>query len=142
MFDEKIPQKLERVKVMVSGSSSEEHPGWAWIKKWSPKEAFWRGFRKAAKIVAVLIGLILPLAFLEPFAFMVWGSIVILGSILFLGPILHLKYWEEAISFFYVEAKCSYCHEKAKLTPFLTTSFKNEFKVLCPECGQTSTVRK
>jgi hypothetical protein len=137
MLKEKLPDGLVFISVLVVDSSGDQQAGRAAVKRWTPKESFLRGFRKAAKIVSVLIAGCLPFAFLEPFAFMVWGSLVIGGLVLVLGPFLHLKYGSEAESFFYVEAKCPHCQVEGKLNPYVSTAFASRFTLLCPACGQT-----
>jgi hypothetical protein len=141
MLPEKVPSELSFAPVSVRDSSGKEGLGRVAYKEWESKEAFWRGFKKSAKIVGILIALPLPFLFLEPFAFMVWGSAVIFGSLLFIGPYLHMKYWGEAFSFFYVEAECPYCRKSGKLNPYVSTELQEEFTVLCSACGQTSIAR-
>lgn len=138
MFKEKVPTDFVFQAVALVDSAGVRTSGRAAIKKWTPKESFWRGFKRAARIVAILIGACLPFAFLEPFAFMVWGSVAIGTVVLIIGPILHLKYWQETESFFYVEAECPQCHQQGKLNPYVSTSFAQSFTVLCSACGQTS----
>jgi len=141
MLKEQIPADLEYKAVWVLDSSLREYPGQAAFKQWTPREAFFRGFRRSARIVALLFIVPLPFAFLEPFAFMVWGSLALGGLLLVLGPYLHLKYWGETRSFFFVEAECPHCHASGKLKPYVSTSFLEEFTVLCPLCGQSSSVQ-
>ena len=140
MLREKTPKHLTFESVFVLDSSGKKHPGLAAIKKWTSKEAFNRGFKKSAKIVGTLIAITLPFAFMEPFAFMVWGSIALGITLLFVGPFLHMTYWNEPVSFFYVETSCPYCKQKVKLTSYVSTAFADEFTALCPNCGQTSRV--
>lgn len=141
MLDEKIPDQLQYKSVIVLDSSAKSYPGRVAIRSWTSGEAFWRGFKRSAKIVGVLVGIPLPFAFLEPFAFMVWGSVVIASAVLFVGPFLHMTYWEESVSFFFVESECPYCHKYDRMTPYVSTAFKEEFVILCPNCGQTATAR-
>jgi hypothetical protein len=141
MLKEPLPSNLEYRAVIVLDNSLREYPGRAAFKQWTPREAFIRGFRRSAKIVGVLFLLPLPLAFLEPFAFMAWGSLTLGGLVLVLGPYLHLKYWGEARSFFFVQAECPQCHCNGELAPYLSTAFLEEFTVLCPSCGQSSSVQ-
>lgn len=137
MLPEQIPDHLSYEPVFVLDSSGKKHSGKAAIKRWDQKSAFWRGFKKSAKIVGVIILLALPFGFLEPFAFMVWGSILIGLTLLVLGPFLHMRFWAESVSFFYVEATCPYCQTKGKLNPYLSTAYTDEFTILCPHCGET-----
>lgn len=141
MFQETLPEHLSYRSVRVLDSSAIEYPGKAAIREWTLKEAFWRGFRKAAKIASILIGITLPFAFLEPFAFMVWGSVTVVSVLLFVGPFLHMKFWAESVTFFYVESECPYCHKFEKLKPYVSTAYQETFAVLCPSCGVTSRVR-
>lgn len=132
---------MERVPVEFNLSSGEVGMGQALITRWSSREAFWRGFIRALKIVAILIGITLPLLFLEPFLFLIWGTVVIGMNLMFVGPYLHLKYWNERISFSLVEATCPHCQNSKTLKPYLSTEFKPNFVGLCPSCGQTVTFR-
>ena len=141
MLKEKLPSSLESKPVTVFDSARNPYPGQAGVKVWTPQEAFKKGFLKAAKVVGILIILPLPLGFLDPFAFMVWGTIVFLSLILFVGPYLHLHYWKESASFFYVQGTCPYCHQEVKLEPYVDTAFRSTFTVICPACGQTSSVQ-
>ena len=141
MLKEPNPANLEYKSVYVLDSSLRQYPGIAAFKQWTAREAFVRGFRRSAKIVAILFVVPLPLAFLEPFAFMAWGSLALGGLVLVLGPYLHLKYWGETRSFFFVEAECPYCHTIGKLNPYVSTAFLERFTVLCSSCGQSSSVQ-
>ncbi len=141
MLKEPLPVNLEYKAVTVWDSSLRQYPGRAAFKQWTPREAFLRGFRRSVKIIGVLFLVPLPFAFLEPFAFMVWGSLALGGLLLVLGPYLHLKYWGETCSFFFVEAECPHCHRNGELAPYLSTAFLEEFTVLCPSCGQSSSVQ-
>jgi hypothetical protein len=140
MLKEALPENLEFKSVFVLDSSLRQFPGLAAYRQWTPREAFLRGFRRSAKIVGVLFLVPLPFAFLDPFAFLVWGTLTLGVLVLVLGPYLHLKYWGETSSFFFVEAECPHCHMNGKLTPFMSTAFLEEFTVLCPLCGQSSSV--
>lgn len=142
MLKEKPPKRLTSVPVFILDSSLKKHKARAAVKKWTPREAFWRGFRQSAKIVGILVLLPLPFAFLEPFAFMVWGSLALLVSLIVIGPVLHLKFWSETESFFHVEGECPSCHVKTKLKPYLSKAFTPEFTAICPDCGQTCTVNR
>lgn len=137
MFKEPIPRGLSTEEVQLVDSSGVAHPGRAAFKVWTKKDSFVRGFRKAFKIVGILIGMALPFAFLEPFAFMVWGGVWIGGTLFLIGPYFHLKYAEESVSFFYVEGICPNCKKDAKLESYVSTAFTQEVTVICPECGQT-----
>lgn len=133
---------MEHENVEILSSSGEVLPGRAAFRRWTSKEAFWRGFRRSGKVVGILVLLPLPFAFLEPFAFMVWGSIAILAAFAVVGPYLHMKFWGESTSFFYVEGQCPYCQIEGRLKPYLSTHYQEKFTVLCKSCGQTSSVRR
>ncbi|MEO7162979.1 MAG: hypothetical protein ABI041_08670, partial [Bdellovibrionia bacterium] len=127
MLKETIPENVQYKSVMILDSSLRPYVGRAAFKEWTPREAFMRGFRRSAKIIAILFILPLPLAFMEPFAFMAWGSLTLGGLILVLGPYLHLKYWGESRSFFFVDGECPHCHASGRLNPYISTAFLEEF---------------
>lgn len=138
MWKEKRPEELDYQEVRIWDSSGVFFEGRAAFRKWTSAESFWRGFRKSAKIVLISIGVMLPFGFLDPFAFLIWGSLGIGAALLILGPFLHLKYWGEAVSFFFVESECPYCHTQGRLEPYISTSFEKTFTVICKTCGQTA----
>jgi hypothetical protein len=141
MFQEKVPGDLERERVDVLDGSGEPYPAMAAIRRWTSRQAFWRGFRRALRIVGTVFLCILPLAVLEPFLFMLWGgggTLILLGIV---GPYFHMKYWDERESFFFVEGECPSCHVRGQLTPYVSTAYTEEFTVLCPGCGQTFRTR-
>jgi hypothetical protein len=139
MIKEAIPEGLQFREVQLLGSGEESVRGRAAVKAWTHKERTLRGFRISAKMLSPIVLFMLPFAFLEPFLFMIWGSIAMAIVFLVAGPVLFGKYRAEEVSFFYVDGPCPHCHKGGRLSPFLHTEYREEFKVLCPDCGQTVT---
>jgi hypothetical protein len=139
MFKEKIPKGCEVRKVkLVDGSKTRGHMGKALVKEWTSQERIRRGFRNSFKLLSPILVVILPFAFLEPFLFMFWGSGVLFIVVAIAGPLLFAKYWGEQTSFFHVDGTCPHCKHEGRLRPYVHAVFADEFKVLCPECGETS----
>ena len=106
------------------------------------REAFFRGAKKAFKIVFIIFLGSLPLGFIEPFLYLFWGS-TLLGILVFVvGPLLHFKYANERISFQSATGKCPTCQKKTSLKPFMSTQLRDEITVLCPLCGDTALLSK
>jgi hypothetical protein len=129
-----------KVPVTVLAPSGEELPGWAEVSELSEKQAFWRGGRRSAKLIGVIMLAVLPFGVMEPFLFMIWGSIVFLALVLFVGPFMHLIFASETRSFAHVEAACPHCRAAGPLKPYVSTRFSEDFTALCPACGQTTRV--
>lgn len=131
----KLTQSVE-----ILDQSGATTPGIAYLIVRSRRVAFWKGAKRAAKIIGTIFLVALPFGFLEPFFFMVWGTALLAFLVLIAGPYLHLKFADETHSFKSVQGRCPHCKSDAALQPYLSTRLHAEFTVLCPSCGQTSRV--
>src|SRR4051812_11922472 len=109
MLRERLPAGTETRDVELRGHGLTTVPGRAVIRRWTRPERVRRGFRLSARLLLPIMGLLLPLGFLEPFLFLIWGSVVYAAILLIAGPLLFAKYSAEEVSFFHVEAACPHC---------------------------------
>jgi Zn ribbon nucleic-acid-binding protein len=135
-----VESHTSTIPVTVLDQYGQHFPGSAEVVLLSQKSAFNKGAKRAAKLIGAGILGILPFGFLEPFLFMFWGTAVVLILVIGVGPYLHLKFASELRSFTSVHSKCPYCQSQEPLQPYLSTSFEQEFTVICPSCGQTARV--
>ena len=141
LIPEKLPPGLVFEEVMLlSAGRDRNYSGRAAVKRWTAREAFFRGMKKASKIAFVLLVVPLPLAFIEPFLFLIWGGVLGFLLITVVGPLLHFIYAREGASFFFVEGRCPRCETEGRLKPFVSTAYSDPFVVLCEACGQNSDV--
>jgi hypothetical protein len=136
-----VSNQVISVPVKVTNQFGQETPGTATVILHSKSDAFWKGGKRSAKLIGIIMLALLPFGFLEPFFFMVWGSATFLLLVLLIGPYLHILFASETKSFVEVHAECLHCHAAQKaLQPYVSTRFEVEFTVICPSCGQTSRV--
>ncbi len=106
----------------------------------SSDQSFWTGGKRAAKWVGIAILAALPFGLLEPFLFMLWGSLLFFVLLFIVGPYLHVRFADERVSFISVRSHCPHCQSEKPLEPYISSKFGREFKVICPDCGQTTRV--
>ena len=134
--------KLRDVSITFLGKDGNPIAGVAHVTELSRQQAFWKGAKRSARIVGIVMGVLLPFAFMEPFLFLIWGSITFLVLVFLVGPYLHLQFATETSSFSTIHAACPHCGTEGELTPYLSTRFEKEFTVLCPTCGQTARAQR